>query len=93
MIAKITRTVFKRNVTFTWFNENTREVTDTTGAIYENITESELVKRMEKTGENVSEYGKLISARISTEIEELMATMPVSDFMKYATVKTVTKPE
>lgn len=93
MIAKITRTVFKRNVTFTWFNENTREVTDTTGAIYEDITEGELVKRMEKTGENVSKNGKLISARISTEAEELNASMPLALFTKYATFKTVTKPE
>ena len=93
MIAKITRTVFKRNVTFTWFNENTREVTDTVGSIYEDITERELVKRMEKDGTNVSENGKLINAMISTKTEELNASMPVFEFMKYATVKTVTKPE
>ena len=93
MIAKITRTVFRRKVNYTWFNETTRELTDTNGAIYEDLTEGELVKRMEKTGENVSEHGKLISARISTETEELNASMPLSDFMKYATVKTVTKPE
>ena len=52
MIAKITRTVFRRKVTLTWFNETTREVTETTHEIYENLTEGELVKRMEKTGEN-----------------------------------------
>lgn len=91
MIAKITRTVFRRKVTLTWFNETTREVTDTTHEIYENITETELVKRMEKSGENVSELGKLISARISTEAEELNASMLLDDFMKYAIVKPVTK--
>lgn len=91
MIAKITRTVFKRNVTFTWFNETTREVTDTTGDIYEDITESELMKRMEKDGTNISESGKLISVRIGTDKEELSASMPVQDFMKYATVKPVNK--
>lgn len=91
MIAKITRTVFKRNVTFTWFKETTREVTDTTGDIYEDVTESELMKRMEKDGTNISERGKLISVRIGTDKEEVNASMPVQDFMKYATVKPVTK--
>lgn len=93
MIAKITRTVFRRKVTLTWFNETTREVKDTTNEIYENLTESELVKRMEKSGENVSELGKLISVRISTEAEELNASMLLDDFMKYATVKPATKTE
>lgn len=87
MIAKIKRTVFRRKVTLTWFNETTREVTDTTDEIYENITEGELVKRMEKSGKNVSELGKLISARISTEAEELKASMLLDDFVKYATLK------
>lgn len=91
MIAKITRTVFRRKVTLTWFNETTREVKDTTNAIYENLTESELIKRMEKSGENVSELGKLISVRIGTETEELSASMLLCDFMKYATVKPTTK--
>ena len=89
MIAKITRTVFRRKVTLTWFNETTREVTDTPHEIYENITEGELLNRMEKSGENVSELGKLVSARISTEAEELKASMLLDDFMKYATVKPV----
>lgn len=93
MIAKITRTVFRRKVTLTWFNETTRELTETPYEIYENITEGEFVNRMEKSGKNVSELGKLISARISTEAEELKASMLIDDFIKYAKLKPVTKPE
>nr|DAG23320.1 MAG TPA: hypothetical protein [Caudoviricetes sp.] len=91
MIAKITRTVIKRVVTLTWFNEETREVTDTKTDIFEDITETELVKRMKRSGVDHSEYGALISARISTNSEELTASMPLSEFVKYATLTPVTK--
>lgn len=91
MIAKITRTVFKREVTLTWFNEETREVTDTKADIYEDITETELTKRMKRRGADHSEYGVLISARISTDAEELTASMMLSEFVKYATLTPVTK--
>jgi len=93
MIAKITRTVFKREANLTWFNEETREVTDTKADIFEDITETELVKRMNRSGTDHSENGVLISARISTNAEELTASMPLSEFVKYATLKPVTKKE
>ena len=91
MIAKITRTVFKREVTFTWFNEKTREVTDTKADIFEDITEAELTKRMKRSGADHSEYGVLISSRISTDAEELTASMMLSEFVKHATLTPVTK--
>ena len=91
MIAKITRTVFKREVNLTWFNEETREVTDTNSDIFEDITETELVKRMKRSGTDHSEYGVLISAIISTNAEELTASMPLNEFVRYATLTPVTK--
>lgn len=93
MIAKITRTVFKREVNLTWFNEETREVTDTKADIFEDITEAELTKRMKRSGTDHSEYGVLISVRISTNAKELTASMPLSEFVKYATLTPVTKKE
>ena len=93
MIAKITRTVFKREATLTWFNEKTREVTDTKADIFEDITEAELTKRMKRNGSDHSEYGVLISARISTDAEELTASMMLSEFVKHATLTPVTKKE
>ena len=93
MIAKITRTVFKREVTLTWFNEETREVTDTKADIFEDITEAELTKRMKRSGADVSEHGKLVLVRISTSIEELTASMPLSVFVKYASLTPVNKKE
>lgn len=93
MIAKITRTVIKRVVTLTWFNEETREVTDTKADVFEDITETELVKRMKRSGTDHSEYGVLISARISTNAEEMTASMPLSEFVKYATLTPVIKKE
>lgn len=91
MIAKITRTLFKRDVTLTWFNEETREVTDTKADIFEDITEVELMKRMKRSGADHTENGVLIAVRISTNAEELTASMPVSKFAKYATLTPVTK--
>lgn len=93
MIAKITRTVFKREVTLTWFNEKTREITDTKADIFENITETELTKRMKRSGADHSERGVLISARISTNAEEMTASIPLSEFVKYASLTPVTKKE
>ena len=93
MIAKITRTVFKREVTLTWFNEETRAVTDTKADIFEDITEAELTKRMKRSGADYSEYGILISARIDTDAEELTASMPLSEFVKNASLTPVTKKE
>lgn len=93
MIAKITRTVFKREVTLTWFNEATREVTDTKADIFEDITETELTKRMQKSGADHSEHGMLISVRIKPDAEELTASMPLSEFVRYATLTPVTKKE
>lgn len=93
MAAKITRTVFKRKATLTWFNENTREVTDTETEIYEEISEAEFMKRMSRNGNAVCDYGRLISVRISTEAEELLASMTLEDFCKNATMKPVIKKE
>lgn len=94
MTAKITRTVFKRKATLTWFNENTREVTDTETEIYEEINEAEFMKRMSRNGKNVDcNYGRLISVRISTEAEELLASMTLDEFCKNATMKPVIKKE
>lgn len=93
MIAKITRTVFKREVTFTWFKEETREVTTTKADIFEGITETELTKRMKRSGADYSEHGALICVRISPDAEELTASMPLSEFVKYASITPVTKKE
>ena len=93
MIAKITRTVFKREVTLTWFNEQTREVSDTKANIFEDITETELTKRMKRSGADYSEHGALICVRISPDAEELTASMPISEFVRYATLTPVTKKE
>lgn len=93
MIAKITRTVFRRKAIFTWYNETIKALTDTESYIYEDIDESELLNRMTKNGENVNDLGKLVSINISTNAEELLATMPLEAFCKNATLKPVSKKE
>lgn len=91
MVAKITRTVFKRKVILTWFNETTREVKDTETNMFDDVTESDILKNMTRTGRNISENGKLISVRIIPEAEEFLASMPLDEFCKNATLKPVNK--
>lgn len=94
MIAKISRTVFKRNVTLTWYNKETKSVTETEEKIYEDITEKEYMNRKKRVGGTIHpELGTLISVIISTNTEELLASMTLDDFCKQAELKPVTKKE